>query len=353
MKNVTYANCLATNNEKLSQEWHLSKNNGLTPLDVTIHSGRKVWWKCNKGHEWQAVIASRSKGSNCPYCSGRYAIKGENDLETVYPQLANEWHPTKNNPLKPNDVTKSSTKIVWWKCNEGHEWNASVNNRSRGQGCPFCSGKRVVKGINDLELHMSDQIAKEWDYDKNGDITPSSVTIFSNKKVWWKCNKDHEWQAEISRRTKGNSNCPYCSGRKAIIGQNDLITLNPLFIKEWNYERNTNISPDSVSAYSNKKTWWKCELGHEWQATISKRSIGRNCPYCAGERPIVGENDLKTMYPLLAEEWNYDKNRNLSPEHFKGKSGKKVYWKCKICGYEWRASIVNRTNGKSNCPNCK
>lgn len=79
------------------------------------------------------------------------------------------------------------------------------------------------------------------------------------------------------------------------------------------------------------------------------RAHGEGCPYCAGKKILTGFNDLKSQYPELAEEWS-DKNELHSDMVTTG-SSKKVWWKCHICGYEWRAVIKNRVGG-SGCPNC-
>ena len=136
-------NDLQTVNPTLVKEWNYEKNNEVTPADVMPNSDKKVWWKCSKGHEWQARIQHRNNGIGCPYCSGRFAVKGENDLQTVNPTLAKEWHFEKNNGLTPADVTPNSHRKVWWKCSKGHEWQAIIANRNKGIGCPVCrKGKK-------------------------------------------------------------------------------------------------------------------------------------------------------------------------------------------------------------------
>ena len=110
----------------------------MKPEQVSVNSGKKVWWKCPKGHEWETSIKHRSMGRGCPYCSGRYAIKGENDLQTINPSLASEWNFEKNNELSPSDVLPSSNKKVWWKCKNNHEWQATISHRTNGTGCPIC-----------------------------------------------------------------------------------------------------------------------------------------------------------------------------------------------------------------------
>jgi hypothetical protein len=135
-------NDLQAVNPSLTKEWNYEKNNGLTPVDVTPNSHKKVWWKCSNGHEWQAAIADRNGGRGCPYCAGKKVLKGYNDLQTAYPTLANEWNYEKNNGLTPAEVTPNSHLKAWWKCSQGHEWQALISNRHKGNGCPQCAREK-------------------------------------------------------------------------------------------------------------------------------------------------------------------------------------------------------------------
>ncbi len=341
-------NSLLHSNPELSKEWNYEKNGNIKPEHFSANSGKKVWWRCSKGHEWQATISSRNAGHGCPYCAGKKVLKGFNDLLTVNPFVAKEWDYEKNDNLKPENFTANSNKRVWWKCSKGHEWLATIANRNDGYGCPYCSGRYAVKGEDDL-LTVNPTLAKEWNYEKNGNLKPENFTEKSGQKVWWKCDKGHEWQSRIADRNRGRG-CPYCSGRYTIKGENDLQTVNPVLAKEWNYEKNNGLTPADVMSNSGKKVWWKCSNGHEWQTTISHRTIGSGCPYCAGQKVIKGENDLQTVNPTLANEWNYEKNDGLTPLDVRPSSGKKVWWKCRE-GHEWQATINHRNNG-NGCPIC-
>ena len=132
----------------------------------------------------------------------------KNNISTVCPELIKEWDFEKNSPLKIESLTKGSTKKVWWKCHKGHSWLASVNNRIKGKGCPYCANVKVLFGYNDLQT-VNPSLSKEWNYEKNNELTPMDVMPGSGKKVWWKCSKGHEWQAVIRDRNKG-SGCPEC-----------------------------------------------------------------------------------------------------------------------------------------------
>lgn len=472
-------NDLQTVYPTLAKEWNYEKNSGLTPMDVLPNSGKKVWWKCSEGHEWPTRVYDRSKGNGCPYCSGKKVLKGYNDLTTVNPTLAQEWNYEKNGSLKPEMFTANSGKKVWWKCKKGHEWPAKIYHRNTVSDCPICHSERntslpefallyylrksglevmhsykelgyeldiyiptkkvaieydgyfwhrskkqedlaknrhckkdgiklyrIREGLPSLNdtsidiiipkdkkddlsraiesivfmitgvhidvkikrdaiaienlreyiekenslLSLKPELAKEWHYEKNGNIKPVHFAPNSGKTVWWKCSKGHEWPATIESRNKG-SGCPYCSGRSVIKGINDLQTVNPSLAKEWNYKKNNGLTPMDVLPNSDKKVWWKCDKGHEWQAMIGNRSRGQGCPYCSGRYAIKGENDLQTVNPNLAKEWDYEKNNGLTPMDVLSNSNKKVWWKCSKCGFEWQATICDRNKGKG-CKQC-
>jgi hypothetical protein len=247
-------NDLGTINPKLAAEWHPTKNEGITPESVTPGSNKKVWWLCGFSHEWETTIKSRSRGYGCPYCSGNLVLVGYNDLNTVNPALAAQWHPILNQDVTPYDVTVSSQRKVWWICSLSHEWEAKVSSRTVGNGCPYCSGNSVLRGFNDLAT-ANPTLAAEWHPRKNGTITPQDVTAGSRKSVWWICALSHEWEAAVSSRSKG-SGCSICDGKRVQIGFNDLMTLNPTLAAQWHPTKNGMITPSNVTVSSGKRVWW-------------------------------------------------------------------------------------------------
>jgi len=342
-------NDLQTRNPIIAQEWHPTKNGALAPNLVTLTTHKKIWWLGKCGHEWQAPISTRTGGHNCPFCSGNRILVGFNDLFTVNPSLANEWNYEKNGTLSPNMVTPTSHKKVWWLGKCGHEWQATVNHRARSRGCPICSNSQILVGYNDLSS-KNPCMAEEWHPTKNGNLTPNMVVPGSEKKVWWLGKCGHEWYASIASRTKG-SGCQICSGRQVQTGVNDLATTNPNLVTEWNYYKNSELTPQMVVAGSDKKVWWLGKCGHEWKTAVKERVRGRSCPICAGKKILTGFNDLATLNPQLAKEWHPTKNRELTPEKVGAGSGKKVWWICSK-GHEWQSIIAYRNNGKCKCPSC-
>lgn len=278
--------CEQNNKKSLLKEWDYDGNT-VNPTEITNGSGKKVWWKCDKGHKWQATICDRTRGFGCPYCSGRSRIKGINDLATTNPDLIKEWDYDKN-VISPTEVAAGSNKKVWWKCDKGHEWKTQINSRTSGCGCPYCSGRLIYKGFNDLAT-TKPELLSEWDYDKNT-ISPTEVSAGSHKKIWWKCKEGHEWRTSVYNRTKGNG-CSICKKQLIIEGINDLVTTKPILASEWDYDKNT-IDPTKISASSDKKVWWKCQFGHEWKAQIRNRACGTKCPIC--------NKEMKTSFPEQA-----------------------------------------------------
>ena len=190
----------------ISSEWDIKKNNNLNPKDFTYGSHKTIWWKCSKGHEWESKICDRTlHKSDCPYCVGTLA-SSVNNLKVLHPDIAKEWHPSKNNKNKPVDFTPGSNEKVWWLCKNNHEIRESIKNRvNKNTGCQRCLGFDFI----------FPNISKEWHPEKNGNYKPNDFTYGSGKSIWWKCLKGHEWRAKISDRTLKHSNCPSCSNQSS------------------------------------------------------------------------------------------------------------------------------------------
>jgi len=341
-----YNDLLALDPE-LAKQWDYTNNiKPALPSEITLGSGRCVWWRCDKGHSYEARIADRRSGHGCPYCSGRRAIPGETDFGTIKPKLLAEWDYGKNKKHKPEHLRPQSNEKVWWVCKCGYSWKAPVYRRFNGSGCPSCAGDVIIKGKNDL-LSQYPHIAKQWDYSKNPQ-PPDEVFAHSNKYAWWICRKGHSWDALINNRTGKGRGCPYCFGYLVIPGETDLFTRCPQLVEEWDYTQNT-LDIHSTGEYTHDKAWWICKRDHSWLASIKSRRDGRGCPYCAGKRAIPGETDLLTVAPHLAKEWDYEQN-TLNITEVTLKSNEKVWWICRH-GHKWKTQIYNRAIG-CGCPYC-
>lgn len=484
---------LSVTHPDIVKEWDFEKNYPLTPDDITRGSNIKVWWKCNTcGYEWITSPNKRTgEKTGCPKCAAKIRAKNkslkaakDNNFVEHFPDIAKEWNYEKNINLDISEYSSKSNIKVWWKCTFcGNEWEATINKRTSGRGCPNCSlfgtsfseqvfffyikklfpdaisrDKRFgcefdiyipsistvveydgifyhnskkaldkenkkdeicfknnirmirirdpklpntahairINCIDTQGVHLNNgvlellellkpnhsvlvnidkdaiiiktkfrnefkensianklpHLLEEWDYEKNCGLNPETISFGSKIKVWWKCKKcGYSWQNDPGHRKHGRD-CPFCSNKVVVPGKNDLATLYPNLLEEWNYEKNGDFMPYSVTHGSNKKVWWKCKkCGYEWKASINPRTRGVGCPLCANKVIISGKNDFATLCPSLLKEWNYEKNINISPYEISRGSEKRVWWKCQDCGHEWEAYVYSRTAGRK-CPIC-
>lgn len=397
-KTVKKERSIVRTHPKISKMWNYEKNDGLKPDQVFAGSNKKVWWKCpDCGYEWEAIVVNMTKrDSECPACrirkeqelkelfndptgdfincnhkyNSHRMIQGINDLNTIRPDIAAEWNYEKNGVLKPDDFSAGSSRRVWWKCPKcGTEWKTAISNRTYGYGCPKCGKEKAAArlsesslkpGVNDLET-VNPIVASQWDYEKNGGVLPSEVNAESNKVAWWKCKKcGNEWKASIVSRKKA-TDCPYCINRRFMPGFNDIFTKRPDLAEEWDYEKNNEVDPEKTICTSQKKVWWKCkDCGCEWKTSIYLRFRGSGCPKCTHAegmrnrtKKLVKEgNSFENAFPEIAKEWNYEKNEGITPSDITAHNGKKYWWKCPVCGYEWQATPNHRAQG-TGCPKCR
>lgn len=209
---ITGLNDLQTLNPSVAQEWHPTRNNEATPSKVKALSAKKAWWLCSQGHEWEAKITDRNTGKGCSKCGRIPVEKGVNDLRTINPCLAEEWHPTENGDLTPDNVKAGSRLKVSWLGLCGHTFKGIIGDRNAGNGCSVCSGRELLVGFNDL-AQVNPEIANQWHPTENSDsgLTPRDVRANDAREISWQCpNKpDHVWRATVASRNAG-SLCPLC-----------------------------------------------------------------------------------------------------------------------------------------------
>ena len=341
---------LSETNPELREEWHPSKNDELLFDEVYQTTTRKAWWRCKNDppHEWKASIRSRAISKNgCPYCSGRY-VPFEKSIATLHPEIAAEWHPTKNEKLKPEHIAPQTNKRLWWQCNLGHEWHSKVNYRTRhSTKCPVCALLEKSLAVT----HPG--IASEWHPDKNLPLTPTTVTHGMSKLVWWRCQGGHEWQMQIASRVSSLSGCPFCAKTSA---QNSRFNIslqdsNPELAKQWHPTMNLPLTPDKVTPGVSKKVWWVCprDKDHIWQTTVRNRSKGNGCPLC------LTSPSLAEKLPDLAKEWHPTKNGELKPTEITYGSARRVWWQCSVNPeHEFESTVTSRSaQGRMRgCPIC-
>jgi hypothetical protein len=417
-------NNLKVKRPDISTEWNYKKNELLLPENVTPSAGKKVWWQCkvNPSHEWEAIVSSRTgpKAAGCPYCYGRFA-SAKNSVAATFPELVEEWHPTKNGVFTPENVTVSSGKKYWWQCKKGHEWQEFPFNRKKGITCPYCSKYRPSQEYN-LAI-INPLLSEEWDCFKNKE-KPENVLPNSGKKFWWKCKRGHGWRAAPVHRIKGTG-CPICSAGaqssrpeirvltelKAIFDDVEHRSLiNGKEIDVYIKDYKVGIEIDGLIWHKEKylsdleKTRFFESMGIKlirfrekglaainpsteilFEKNITKKGIDSllliiesvidlkfndevKIESYLRERFFVSdslymdkiadssflseEDTLKFLHPEIACEWHPTKNSLLTPKNVYAKSGLSVWWFCRICGKVWKTSISHRTHSRTGCPEC-
>lgn len=352
----------------LCSEWDYEKNGDLTPDQVTYGSKKKVWWKCEHGHSFQQSVLNRTRRRNapdyieCPHCSHIVATPGEYSLATEYPGIAQEWDWEMNGDMDPDHVLPGSSKKVFWKCLQGHEWETTISSHTTGgTGCPFCAGLKAIPGEYTLTTEYP-ELLEEWDWDANTaeGIIPDDMHPHSYAKVHWVCPEGHKWVESIHNRTAGKvpNKCPQCHTRQNHSfksGVNDVATMHPELVPEWS-DRNKK-SPSEVHSGSSQMIWWKCsKCGNEWETRVNHRTKdGHGCPYCSGLKNSVSTS-LGILYPEIAKEWDYKINNvrfdGKTPYDFGAHTSAVAAWQCSVNPkHKYDMRIGHRTEGYG-CPYC-
>ncbi len=407
---------------ELAKQWHPNKNAPLTPDQVIPHSGQKVWWLCSNGHEWKAVINSRGRGGHgCPYCAGQKPTADRN-FGAKFPEMIKEWDFENNQNLRPEDCSPRSKNNVWWKCEKGHSWQATIGNRTRKwkSSCPFCLNRRL--GEDNSLAQLRPDIAKEWHPSKNSPITPNDVLAGGTKKFWWLCKHGHEYQVSIGARVFNGTGCSKCclqTSRIEIAIYAELVALFDqvhwrekisgyecdIYLKAYDigveidgvywHSRKPELemkkskvfeaaglqlyrlrekgllplSPrDVIFKFSDPEFEVVCRLlgSIVAHANLEAEQQDRLRHYLDGPglvneglyRKLVSQlpapppdQSLAAKRPDIAAEWAYDLNAPLSPEHFRSQSTKSVWWRCGA-GHTWKTSLNHRVGQGTKCPEC-
>ena len=383
-------NDIYTVNKELASEWNYKRNGKIMPSDIAIGSHSKVWWKCINNHEWQATPHNRNNGTGCPYCSGRLPIKGETDLATLFPNIAQEWNYKKNIGLNPEDISYGSSKKVWWKCKKGHEWQSSLAHRVGGRGCPICKGERSTSfpeqalffylrkmfpdAINrynpswlrkkssslEIDIYISSISAgveydgqafhnKERDEKKDRLVSEHGITLYRIREPLL---PSFETQSICIPILEVRGRFYYQDAIEQLIRilskeydvqQNFEIDINkdyssilelykneekeksiaikyPNLMEEWNYERNGEVDPLTISYGSKHLIWWRCNICHnEWQDSPKHRSRGRGCPLCGRKNGANKRtsNRISNGISITFEQWckqNGDEGQRILSE---------------------------------------
>ncbi len=297
------------------EEFAADLNVGIDPHRITLGSNVKIWWRCRKGHEWQASPNGR-KSSGCRKCafvsSSMERRNRSSSRKTVssVPELLDSW--SKSNEESSRVVLVSSKDKFAWECGNGHVTFRTPAGQMRLKQCPFCSGVQASPFLN-LSIQKPD-LAKDWSH-KNNKMASEVLATSNYKAIWFSEECGHEWTREVYVRSRGQG-CPYCFGILAD-PLKSLLVLRPDLVIEWDFGLNA-FGPESVSLGSNKVVNWRCSYSHLWKSSVASRALnGSQCPECgfAGKRSMREIRiacELSAVIPFFAS----------NPCRVRGASGK-------------------------------
>lgn len=271
----------------------------------------------------------------------------------AYPEAALLWDYKRNRGWGPEDFSYGSSVRAWFKCPKGKDHHfqialsvmgKAVISETWSMACGFCRGLRSSV-TNNLEERFP-ALAREFMIRKNR-IRPDQITFGSQKLVWWKCRKNHEWQASVANRTGNDSGCPKCN-RGAPTDLRDF----PEVLKEFDIDKNKGIDPHALPV--GMKVSWICSVDktHRWDSGFYRTSKRKRCPYCTNQKGSKG-NNLKESHPQLARQWHPTQNGDIKPQDITEGSSFKAFWTCKKGpDHVWEAKVNDRVKDESGCPFC-
>lgn len=344
---------------------------GLSASEVSPDSPVIVYFECpetinsEKPHTIRMSVKKATESNlDCVACRKKGA--SYSSLAVENPNLAAQWHKTKNGDLTPWKVKARSSRLVWWQCPKArdHEWRTAVTERKNAkEGCPFCSGKKQ-SSTKSFAVDNPD-LLDEWHPKLNRGIDPFAIPSRYDLRVTWQCkvNKKHTWKAPVCNRVYLRTGCPHCAnwspayeGKRSeeykLSKEKSLAFLHPEVAARWHPKLNGNVTPWDVAAGSHKKAFFQCKLfpNHAWSARIGHHAV--NCPKCKSYS-YESKDSLEAHYPAIALDWHPTKNAPITPDCISPKTPKRFWWVCKTdAKHVWEAPVANRTAGGSGCPYC-
>lgn len=355
-------NDLKTRCPEAAEDWDYEQNEK-SPSEYSPQSNKYAYWICSKcGYHYRSKISNRANGRNCACCSNKVVVSGINDLATTHPQLAKEWHPSKNMPLTPDQVTYGKGKKVWWVCPNGHEYPATILHRaSGGTNCPICNSGRQTSFAEQAVYYyvkkvFPDAISRYTDiFDKGMELDiyiPSiRLGIEYDGMAWHKADKR-------SRETKKYRICkengirllrlmekPPQNGILVTADESIAIKDGPMHEKKY-LAQAIHFLLDRIDPESNPLTRKK-PIFHSRVDINLDRDEADIRKYMT----TIKDGSFGELYPELARDWHPDKNGDVTPYKVKPHSDIKVWWICPHCSNEYFATIGHRTSG-TGCPHC-
>ena len=292
----------------------------------------------------------------CAHSNQRQKAQQERpDISLLSPVLQKQWDHAANAQLGNIVIRPHSHRKASWKCEQCpdghlHQWTAPVANRTKGRGCPQCSGYKVC--LHNCLRRIAPWAAAQWDYEANAALgTPDSIIANSHQVVGWHCQVcSHRWTASPNSRVQHQSGCPKCARRGPVTKHPTFAESHHPLLEQWDHKRNEVCGnhPHNTRLGSGKQIYWlcnRCPAGqeHSWSAQPASRTSYHQCgcPICAGH-VACRCNSLQALFPDTAAEWDHRKNKG-QPSDYTARSNRLVWWYTPQHG-SWQQIINARTN---------
>lgn len=353
---------------------HPTKNGDISLWNLNYGTTTKLFWLCPRcGNEW---TTHTPRNTGCRTCGAKDRGRRQSSptagdsLTETHPELAREWHPSKNGDLLPTQLRADSSRQVWWLCGVcQREWKRSPGNRAKtGAGCRRCSSRSVgaarrAPGQGQELVNTHPSLAGEWIVERNPSSSPETIRANSTERAWWRCRScGNEWNARIDTRALRGHGCKKCASSKLSETRRrpkpgrSLADVKPHLLPLWHEQRNGDLKPTDLTPSSHTRVWWRCPTcQHEWQS--SPGSPG--CKPCGQKRsgikqlkPKVGCSLLE-RFPMIAEQWDVSRNAPFTPADIGASSNQYFWWCCANCQHRWNARPSTRITSAYLCPHCR
>lgn len=252
--------------------------------------------------------------------------------------------------VRPDGIGDRFTHAERWDrendyvCVAGHPFT-STGRRLRASkasgGCGVCARKRASPDTSLAATHAL--LCSEWDFEKNGDVTPEDVLAGSGVKRFWICAAmGHSYDLSPNARTTSGVGCGYCANLR-VDETNSLRATHPDIASEVNEALSGGRTADNVVAGSEYTMTFTCALGHDWETTPANRTRGSQCLVCT-HQVVHPSTCLATVAPDVAAMWHETLNGDLTPWDVFPGSSDKAWWKCPN-GCDYDGVIAKRVEG--------
>lgn len=347
---------LAEQDSELAAQWHPTLNGALTPFDVTRNSGRKAWWLCSRGHEWNAMINNRTKARGCPKCKlwgtsvEEIRLRHELVASGVPIELDHKIpHPTTKRPMHCDMVVPAWKVVIEFDGNRFHKTDESHVKDQRKTAALTEAGWTVIRVREELTpIGPHDVVVPLL----SSEIVRAKAVLGALRTVGHEVLRYSDYLATEDPWAAAAANDEVRRPRTK-----SLASQRPSLAAEWDYVKNSPITPDDVTIGSGQRAWWLCPVcAHSWEAVIGSRATGHGCPTCGREaslrarsRPRPGHS-LVERCPVIAAEWHPTRNGDVTPRDVSFATRKTAWWACSVCGNDWQGTIAKRTSRNTGCP---